>query len=447
MLEGFVRSGRADRAAADRGHERPRLGRLERRRLLFVSPTFPASGGNGLAMRAGMFLEALAADHEVHLLVVPVAGGAADSPVPPFAARLASRVHVLPLDADPLFGLISRLRDPGERAAALLRYPRPLLCRFATGDSVRDAALRVAETRFDVVHVMRLYLADYARPYLDRRGAARAPACVIDLDESESRTRRRLGTLHSLRGDDGAAALERAEAERYARMEREALPRFDRVLVASAAEMDGPDGPLGRVGPVVVPNAVAIPSPPPAREPSPGPRPFTLLLVGTMGYAPNQDAALLLCREVLPLLRSLTGREARVLVVGSDPPPAVAALAALPGVTVTGRVPDVRPYYRMADVAVAPIRAGGGSRIKILEAFAEGVPVVATRVGAEGLEVIDGEHLLLADEPASFAAACAALARDPALARRLGRSAYELAARRYGRAPVMEAVRTLYRSL
>ena len=111
-------------------------------RLLFISPVMPAETGNGLAMRAGLFLEALAADHEVSLLVVPVAGPADPVAVPDFVARCAARVVVLPIAGrvDTLYGLIARVKDPTERTKALLGYPRPLMCRFATADAVQIGA-------------------------------------------------------------------------------------------------------------------------------------------------------------------------------------------------------------------------------------------------------------------------------------------------------------------
>jgi glycosyltransferase involved in cell wall biosynthesis len=153
-------------------------------------------------------------------------------------------------------------------------------------------------------------------------------------------------------------------------------------------------------------------------------------MVGTLGYYPNADGAAFLCRDVVPLL-GRNGQPPRVAIVGSKPPESVRALGALPEVSVFADVPDVAPYYAAAKVAVVPLRAGGGSRIKILEAFAHGRPVVSTRIGAEGLAVADGRHLLLADTAEAFAAAVRRLLSDPDLAARLAAEARQLVDERY----------------
>lgn len=160
-----------------------------------------------------------------------------------------------------------------------------------------------------------------------------------------------------------------------------------------------------------------------AREPA------TLVFVGSMGYGPNVDAAVRFVREILPGLRA-TRPELRTIVVGKDPSPEVRALAG-PGVQVTGAVPDVRPYLRRATAMVVPLRIGGGTRLKIVEAMGAGTPVVSTYTGAEGLALEHREHLLLAGDNAAFAACVNELLDDPHLARDLARRAHERVSRLY----------------
>jgi glycosyltransferase involved in cell wall biosynthesis len=130
-----------------------------------------------------------------------------------------------------------------------------------------------------------------------------------------------------------------------------------------------------------------------------------------MDWLPNEDAMLFFCREVLPLIRA-EEPDVTLSIVGRAPTPAVRRLAADPSVVVTGRVDDVRPYMREAAVYIVPLRIGGGTRLKIFEAMAMGKAVVSTAVGAEGLPVHAGEHLLIADEPRGFARAVVRLLRD-----------------------------------
>ena len=138
-------------------------------------------------------------------------------------------------------------------------------------------------------------------------------------------------------------------------------------------------------------------------QPNPTPQPAPLLLfTGTMNYFPNADAAIYFCDEVFPRIRERHPK-ACFYVVGNHPSEPVKRLEAHEGVTVTGYVPDVRPYFEKASVFVAPLRAGSGIQTKNLEAMAMGVPVVTTSVGAMGLEADIGKELLVADTPADFA--------------------------------------------
>lgn len=123
-----------------------------------------------------------------------------------------------------------------------------------------------------------------------------------------------------------------------------------------------------------------------------------LLFLGALSWAPNAAAANILATEILPRVRD-THPCAEAHIVGRAPTPDVLALAHLPGVHVFGDVPDVRPYLAESTLLVVPLDAGGGTRLKILEAFAAGLPVVSTPVGCEGLEVVDGIHLAIAERP------------------------------------------------
>jgi len=420
--------------------------------LLFLSPIMPDVSGNGLAMRAGATLEALAADYQVHLLVIPVAGsgpgsesesaGEPGEAVRRWCARIM--VHRIERHIDPHFGLIAGVRDPQEQLSALLAYPRPSLGRFATSASVREAAELAAGPRYQAVHVLRLYLAPFAEPYLAAReptagavqpgrgAAGRRPVCRLDLDDYEPATRRRIAGLLRRNGDERAALVQEWEASRYEALAAAMLPRFDRVYVASAADRAPVAAQYPGTDVAVLENVIRPPgpraaAPPPSAVSSAAGKPFTFLFVGSFGYYPNDDAARYFCGKVLPLLRADAPGPFRVRLVGADPSAAVRLLAAMPDVTVTGPVADVTPWYESACAVIVPVRAGGGTRIKVLEAFAHQRPVVATSAGAEGLEVTAGRQLLIADSPGDFAACCGRLMRDPALGRELASQGTEFA--------------------
>jgi glycosyltransferase involved in cell wall biosynthesis len=169
------------------------------------------------------------------------------------------------------------------------------------------------------------------------------------------------------------------------------------------------------------------------------------LFQGTLRYPPNADAAHFLVGEVLPELnRLLPGVRTRLVGVST---PGVVALDDPPAVTVVGRVPDIGVELAGADLVVVPLRFGSGTRIKIIEAFAQRIPVVSTTLGAEGLDAMDGEHLLIGDTPTAMAAACARLLSDQALRARVTEAAHRLFMDRFQTERVEETIAALARSL
>lgn len=156
-----------------------------------------------------------------------------------------------------------------------------------------------------------------------------------------------------------------------------------------------------------------------------------LVFTGSMDWRPNQDAAHYFVREIFPLLRRRVP-DLQCTLVGRDPPPDVRRLADVPGMNITGTVDDVRPYVERAAAYVVPLRIGGGSRLKILEALAMGRPVVSTTVGAEGLDVLNHHHILVADDPRSFAKSVLHILQNPLRSLELASEGRRLVEQRYG---------------
>lgn len=185
---------------------------------------------------------------------------------------------------------------------------------------------------------------------------------------------------------------------------------------------------LGPVPSAVIPNGVDVAHFRPRRDVAV--EPGTLVFFGTLDYFPNQDGVRHLLADVWPRLAAAVP-SARLRIIGPHPTPEVLAWRG-PRVEVVGCVEDLRPHLARAAVVVAPLRVGGGTRFKILEAMAMGRPVVSTTIGAEGLEVEDGRELLVADGPEAFAAAVRRVLADEPLARSLGAAGRALVERRYG---------------
>ncbi len=212
------------------------------------------------------------------------------------------------------------------------------------------------------------------------------------------------------------------------RIERQAGILSQVLLTVSSAEQAYFQG-LGAKDVRLVPNGVdaaAYASLPIGRESNKQP---LIVYVGAMSWEPNVRAATFLATEVLSVLQRRYPA-ARLRIIGRDPASAVLALRAQHGVEVTGAVPDVLPHLAQASILAVPLEAGGGTRLKILEAFAAGLPVVSTPVGCEGLDVNHNEHLVIADRE-HFAVALADLLDNPAHGSRLATAARSLAHQNY----------------
>ena len=156
-----------------------------------------------------------------------------------------------------------------------------------------------------------------------------------------------------------------------------------------------------------------------------------LVFLGSMDWMPNIDGIQWFVDEVLPLIRAKLP-DCSLAIVGRRPTKEITQLAQKdPHIEVTGTVPDVRPYLWGSSVSIVPLRIGGGTRLKIYEAMAAKVPVVATTIGAEGLDIHNGENIHVADQPAEFAERCLSLLDDPAARSRMVRAAWEIISSRY----------------
>ena len=383
-------------------------------RLLFLSPTFPDTTGNGLAMRAGMWLEALSKTYAVTLVVVPLFG---DQPPSSQAFVRAHCAEVMVAEAG---------AAPPASAAGHDTALTALAKRYEAG--IREAA---GSRHFDVIHCFRLYLAPLALSLAQSGGQL-----WLDMDDMESSTAASLSDLYAANGLHREAEAQARDAGTYAALEAQLLPAFERVFAGSRIDSGRIAG-LTWTHPILVPNAVRLPARP--IEPLTT-HPFTFLFAGTLGYYPNQDAVMFFCTKVLPLIRARTSAPLRVRIAGAGAPPNLAPLARIEGVRFTGHAEDMAGEYADAEAVVVPIRGGGGTRIKVLEAFAYQRPVISTSAGIEGIEATPGEHFLLADTPQEFADQCVTLMNDTERASALAQSAYQLVTESYSQTRINQIV-------
>lgn len=401
---------------------------MPRPKLLYLTRMPPMIHGTGTPQRCGASLEILADSYDVHLLVVPVRDETEMPVVPEYFRERCAAVEVMdPNDSvDPDY-----LRSPDS-------YAFPKEFRFATEANLRRAAALFEAMRFDAVYLFRLFLAPFIEAFLEGANG-RPPFLALDLDDYQSRQRRSRAEAHANCDEPRLAEFHVREAERSANAENIWLPRFNQVFMAGSEERDALQRQYPEIRVAKLPNVVRLPQIPPAtRQPSEAP---LLLFVGSLEYPPNIDAAAYLVKEILPALSAASDRQWRVLIAGARPTDAVRQLAEKPGVEIVPDPPTVAPLYKRADVAVVPLRAGSGTRIKILEAAAHQVPFVSTTIGAEGLEVSHEREGLIADAPQDFAASVLRLLDDAELRSGVTQRAHEWVRRRHTLPSMRQAFR------
>ncbi len=380
----------------------------EKPQLLFVTPVFPSTTGYGLAMRAGALLKALATDNSVYLLIIPVYDP--DRKTLPKSMRgLCKQYHILNIS---MFDrLRARLKSLGQYISKQAAIPYVSL--FTSARLVRAVERAFDQIHFDYLYVFRIYMTPFALPYLSR---ASLKGRYLDLDDVESITRSRLAARFRANGLHRQARHEEQAAQLYATYERKFLPKFDGISVCSWKDKIEIEPLVPNRNIHVLPNVV---SPTVVSPSTPNAGTFNMLFVGNLNYYPNQDALAFFLGDVLPILRSRAKRSISFTIIGSGKWQGLHRYRDIADCRYVGFVPDVSPYYEQSDAVVVPLRAGGGTRIKVLEAFSFNRPVVTTSIGVEGINVEHEKHVLIADQPESFAKQCCRIMEDQQLSEKL----------------------------
>jgi glycosyltransferase involved in cell wall biosynthesis len=417
--------------------------------ILLLTQVLPYPLDAGPKVRAYYMLRHLSQRHDVTLASFVRADDR-----PEYVAHLAQycrAVYTVPM-----------VRSPARNLRAGLKGLATGLPMIVARDDVPEmsALLRrlAQEIHFDLIHADQLSMAWYALLAAQPPAPPAplpSPRLLLDAHNAIYRlTERMAAESHGLR-----RLIIQREARAFRRYEAAIVRRFDAVLTVTdedrallldlfaepersqqAAKLTPipicidptttppinhspfPNSPINHspVPPFPIPHSPFPNSPvPPFPIPhSPFPNSPTILHLGTMFWPPNVAGVLWFARDVLPLIWQQQP-EARFVVVGKNPPAEVQALAADPRIQVTGYVADPLPYLRAADAFVVPLHSGGGMRVKILDAWLQGLPIVATPIGAEGIQLVAGENILLAADAPAFAAATLRLLTDPELNQRL----------------------------
>ena len=377
--------------------------------LLLLTPQLPYPPQQGTTLRNFNIISNLAQRHTVDLITFLSPGQKLESDSP--LHQLCRRIDTVP---QPVRSLSQRARDT-------LLSPLPDMgLRLESAEMHNLVQQRMRETHYDIVQIEGIEMAQYGIHLRTPRvnTGIRTPRVstghkVIFDDHNCEYLLQQRNCLTDLRIPLRwiAALYSLVQWQKLRRYEAAICRRSDAVSAVSPADADALHTLVPDVDFKVIPNGIDLDKFTPSAGRTDVTTPPTLIFVGKMDYRPNIDAVLWFGRQVFPLIRQQQA-DVSFQIVGLNPHPRLDELRTVPGVEITGGVDDVRPLIQRAAVYVIPLRVGGGTRFKALEAMACGKPIVSTSLGVEGIGVQNGEQLLVADSPWEFAAATLSLLAD-----------------------------------
>ena len=393
-------------------------------RVLMLSPTLPWPLNMGSKIRIYHVLREMArAGHEVSLLTL--------AHEPYGMADLESlKAHCKKLYVVP----VKNRSRPRAALKALLSFKPYGVAKFENPE-FREAVSEALQENYDILWVHFMETLAYMPK---RRLWERKPVVVLDQHNADER----FWETFAREGSPWVRFFAKFNLWQLRRFQASVLKEVDIILSVSKEDADFTQSRLSNPATQVwvVPNGVDTEK---LRPPDIAERKNRIIFCGAMDVLMNIDAVNWFAYRVLPRVREAVP-DAEFWIVGRDPTPKVKALASLPGVRVTGQVEDVRPYYAEAKVAVAPFRYGGGTKLKVLEAMALGVPVVATPIGCQGIEAVPGKHLFKEENEKAFAERVVNLLQEENLRLQMAMEARKLVEERYSWHSIMgDAIKRL----
>jgi len=410
-------------------------------KILFITPQFPYPPHQGTTIRNYNLIRHLAQRHTIDLLTFAASAAEPHSDTPVHAA--CRRIVTIP----------PPVRSNRQRIMDTVRSPRPDMALRLESPHMHEQVQHwveraAAHQPYDVVQIEGIEVAQYGLTAIQGpspgNAAPPSPALVFDDHNCEYVLQKR-NALNDLRAPTrwAAATYSLVQWQKLRRYEAHICRRATVTTVVSPADRTALRQLAPQLDSVVIPNGI---DPDAYLDTAPNDYtqttaaatvaapPDTLVFTGKMDYRPNVDAVLWFAQRVLPRIRAQAPR-VRFQIVGMNPHPRLDVLRNQAGIEITGAVDDVRRYLQTATIYVIPLRVGGGTRFKALEAMASGRAIVTTTLGVEGIPVRNEHEVLLADSPAAFANAVLRLLHDAHgdghLCSHLGRRAREFVAARY----------------
>jgi sugar transferase (PEP-CTERM/EpsH1 system associated) len=383
-------------------------------RILFLSELLPYPLVTGAKIRAYYVLRHLARSHQVTLLTF-----VRDDDRPEDIAHLEGfleQVHTVPMQR-------SRARDARALLVGLMTGRPAIIAREEIEDMSRQVQDLLATGRFDAVHADQIPMAQY--------GLLGQETGIRRLLDQHNATFQLVERLAHHEPSPWKRVFLRREARAFGRYEAAVCRRFDHVTFVTSQDRQtllarmGDEAQAERTS--VIPICIDTEEVQPV---SPAAAPDRVTYLGTMYWPPNVEGFTWFWENVWPQVQR-QAPHARLTCIGKRPPQAIRDLDKEPNVEILGYVPDLAPYLAETAVFVVPLRAAGGMRVKIVDAWCWGLPVVSTTIGAEGIEFRDGESILIADSPHDFASAVVQVLTEQEVAGRLRAAGRRWAEERY----------------
>ena len=412
-------------------------------RLLILTPQFPYPPHQGTTIRNYNLIRQLSSRHEIHLLSFAERPGQLD--LGPLRAHCAAICAV----AAPQRSTLDRARN------TLLSPHCDMALRLESEAMHLQLDNFLVKMSYDVIQIEGIEMGPYLLQTRRKEGsigrmrqsANGRPLIVFDEHNCEYLLQRRAFETDARHPEHWSGMVYSfIQWQKLARYERRCCRAADRVTVVSDADGKALMDLASLLDVTVVPNGVDVTAYDPEEVIADDLGPAAIVFTGKMDFRPNVDGVLWFAQQVLPRVQ-LEVPEAHFYIVGQQPHPRLDELRDNPAVTITGFVPQTPPYIAGAAVYVVPLRIGGGTRLKILEAMAMGKAVVSTRLGREGFSSMRAnEHLLVADSPTAFSRAVVALLRNPPWRQTLGRTAQDLVTSSYDWSSIVPRFDAVYSS-
>jgi len=403
-------------------------------RILILTPQLPYPPNQGTKIRNYNLIANLS--RRRHIDILSFAEDTATSEGIAHLHGLCARVWTVPIP----------VRSAFDRMLSLVTTLVPDLCLRLRSDRFTSRLDRVlASQQYDVIQAEGLEMSRYVLQARERiRPLHHRPLLVLDDHNAEYVLQRRAFQTDLRRVSRWPfAAYSLIQWRRLKQYEARLCRSVDRVIAVSSADAHALCELAPGLSVTVVPNGVDPTAYDPVGQRIPQIGSNALVFTGKMDFRPNVDGVVWFCNHILPLVRAEIP-DVRLYIVGKSPAGSVRRLSSLPGVVVTGYVRDILPYFRSAAVYVVPLRVGGGTRLKVLEAMAMQCPIVSTSLGAEGIGISPGKEIVLADDPASFAGAVAGLLRSESDRRSLGLAARSFVKRHFDWRDIVDRLDPMY---